>query len=849
MHAGALRALEYDRIVEAVRRFALTPPGAARLAKLQPLTDARAVSAALAATAETTRFLRDGEIGLQAPEDLDALLMSLAVEGRVLEPLSLVNLAGFLASVESACAAVRKARTGFPVLAAIAETAASFQHEIADIRRKIGPAYEVVDDASPELANLRDRLRKQRARLRGTLESYLRGRDTSKYLQQQIVTDRNGRYVLVVRSEHRTSIPGIVHGSSGSGASLFLEPLSTVEINNDIVALEQQEAEEVRRILLALADALRRRAGDLHRTVDAATELDVLQARARFSLLVDGSQPALASDGRLELRAARHPLLIPAVRRHLGTDGNRDSGFGARDSAVVDPRSAAPEPRVSSPEPRAPVPVDVLVIPPVRVLVVTGPNTGGKTVALKTAGLLPLMAQTGLLIPTADGTQVPVFRSVFADIGDEQSIAASLSTFSGHIANIVAMDRALTLPALVLLDEAGGGTDPNEGGALAMAMINHFRVRGAMVVATTHYDALKSYAVTTEGVTPAGFGFDPATFAPTYRLNYGAPGSSLALEIATRLGLPDSIIASARQHRSVREAQLAEHLAKVERDIQSLEHERRLAARERAGLDEEATKMQAREQDLRNREETFRRRLDERIDDRLRDARRQIDAVVEALKVRTEAMAAEAERRAAPRLVIPTGETGAARAEARAAVEAIGQKLRNQAPEPEASKPVAVTAQELPGRAPAIGDRVKVGALGLEGIVQALHDREAEIDVRGKRLRARVDELKVLVPASVGPAQPAKVRVHVELQPREGSVTELNVIGCSVDEALSRAEKFLDEALMAEVPAVRLIHGYGTGQLRRAIAEFLHDHKFVAHFASAPPEQGGGGVTVVEFKE
>jgi DNA mismatch repair protein MutS2 len=863
MHAGALRALEYDRIVEAVRRFAQTPPGAARLAMLQPLIDPRAVAAALAATAETIRFLRDGEIGLQAPEDLDELLMSLAVEGRVLEPQSLVNVATFLASVEVACSAVRRARSGFPLLAAIAETAASFEAEIGDIRRKIGPAFDVVDDASPELANLRDRLRKQRARLRGTLESYLRGRDTSKYLQQQIVTDRNGRYVLVVRSEHRTAIPGIVHGSSGSGASLFLEPLSTVEINNDIVALEQQEFEEVRRILLALADALRRRAGDVHRTVDAATELDVLQARARFSLLVDGIQPALASDGRLELRAARHPLLIPAVRRHLGTDGDRDPGLGAGDSgrpderasdaelrpSIPDPRNATADARAPRPEPRAPIPVDVLVIPPVRVLVVTGPNTGGKTVALKTAGLLPLMAQTGLLLPAVEGTQVPVFRSVFADIGDEQSIAASLSTFSGHIANIVAMDRALTLPALVLLDEAGGGTDPNEGGALAMAMIDHFRVRGAMVVATTHYDALKSYAVTTDGVTPAGFGFDPVTFAPTYRLNYGAPGSSLALEIATRLGLPDSIITSARQHRSVREAQLAEHLAKVERDIQSLDHERRLAAHERAGLDEAAAKMHAREQDLRNREETFRRRLEERIENRMRDARREIDAVVAALKVRTDAMAADAERRGAPRLVIPTGETGAARAEAKAAIEAIAAELRarDQTADDQQSTPFGTP--QFPGKVAAIGDRVKVGALGLEGIVQALHDREAEVDVRGKRLRARIDELRVLVPASVGPAQPARIRVHVELQTREGSLSELNVIGCHVDEALSRAEKFLDEALLAEVPSVRLIHGYGTGQLRRAIAEFLRDHKFVARFASAPPEQGGGGVTVVEFKE
>jgi DNA mismatch repair protein MutS2 len=865
MYAGALRALEYDRIVEAVRRFAQTPPGAAALAELQPLTDSRVVAAALAATHETTRFLRDGTIGLQAPEDLDALLMSLAVEGRVLEPQALVNLATFLASVDATCTAVRKVRGSFPLLGAIAETAASFQPEIADIRRKIGPAFEVVDDASPELATLRDRLRKQRARLRGTLESYLRGRDTSKYLQQQIVTDRNGRYVLVVRSEHRAAIPGIVHGSSGSGASLFLEPLSTVEINNDIVALEQQEAEEVRRILLALADALRRRAGDVHRTVAAATELDVLQARARFSTLVDGVQPALASDGRLELRAARHPLLIPAVRRHLGTDVDGDPGPGIRGSGLADagaearpssssrvatsePRAQSTEPRVPSPEPRDPVPVDVLLIPPVRVLVVTGPNTGGKTVALKTAGLLPLMAQTGLLVPAADGTQVPVFRSVFADIGDDQSIAASLSTFSGHIANVVAMDRALTLPALVLLDEAGGGTDPNEGGALAMATIDHFRGRGAMVVATTHYDALKSYAVTTDGVTPAGFGFDPTTFAPTYRLNYGAPGSSLALEIATRLGLPESIIQNARQHRSVREAQLAEHLAKVERDLQSLEHERRLAARERAALEETATKMQAREQELRNREETFRRRLDERIEDRLRDARREIDAVVNALKVKTDAMVADAERRSAPRLVIPTGETGAARAEARAAVEAIAGKLRVHDPEPAAPSRQPVGVPDARGKPPVVGDRVAVGGLGLEGIVQVLHDREAEIDVRGKRLRARIDELRVLVPAGAQ-AQPGKVRVHVELQPREGSVTELNVIGCNVDEALSRAEKFLDEALLAEVPSVRLIHGYGTGQLRRAIAEFLHDHKFVAHFQSAPPEQGGGGVTVVEFKE
>jgi DNA mismatch repair protein MutS2 len=827
MHAGALRALEYDRIIEAVRRFAQTPPGRARVSRLQPSTDARTVAAALAAASECVRFLRDEQLAFEAPDDLDAILTSLAVDGRVLEPQSLVSLANFLGSVATACAAIRRARGGFPILTRIAESAAAFEAEIADIRRKIGPAFEVVDDASPELASIRDRLRKQKARLRGTLESYLRGRDTARYLQQQIVTDRNGRYVLVVKSEHRTAIPGIVHGSSTSGASLFLEPLSTVEINNDIVALEQQEAEEVRRILLALADALRRRAADVQRTVDAATELDVLQARGRFGILVDGVQPAIAADGRLELRGARHPLLIPGVRRILGDETDRGSDTGGPGSA--------------------PVPVDVLLIPPVRVLVITGPNTGGKTVALKTAGLLPLMAQSGLLVPAADGTQVPVFQSVFADIGDEQSIAESLSTFSGHIANIVATDRALVIPSLVLLDEAGAGTDPVEGGALAMAMIDHFRTRRAMVVATTHYDALKSYAATTDGVTPAGFGFDPTTFAPTYRLNYGAPGSSLALEIATRLGLPASIIQKAREHRSAREAQLAEHLARVERDIQTLDRERRLAARERDAVESAAARMEMREQELRNREETFRRRLDERIEGRLRDARREIDAIVGALKTRTEAMASEAERRAAR--LIPTGERGAARAEARAAVEAVAERLRSGIAAPETTAAAAPPAPALLEKAPAVGDRVTVGGLGLEGTVQALHDRVAEIDVRGKRLRARVDELRVLAPAGKGQAQPAKISVNVDLQPRTGSLTELNVIGCNVEEALSRAEKFLDEALLGELRSVRLIHGYGTGQLRRALAGFLQTHPLVTNFTSAPPEHGGGGVTVVELKE
>jgi DNA mismatch repair protein MutS2 len=824
MHAGALRALEFDRIVEVVRGFAQTPAGEARLGELGPAVTEAAVSAALAATSETVKFVAGAQIGFQAPPDLDVITGGLLVEGRPLEPLQLLALASFLASIESTRGGILKARTTFPILRAIAERASSFDREIAGIRRTIDPSGEVVDDASPELRSIRERLRRQRTRLRGTLESYLRGKDTSKYLQQQVVTDRNGRYVLVVRAEHRSAIPGIVHGSSGSGASLYLEPLSTVEINNDIVELEQQEAEEVRRILLALTDAFRSRATELDATIDAASDLDVLHARARFSILIRGVQPKISSESRLELRAARHPLLIPAVRRYLASP----------DDGAERENADAPEPA------KDPVPVDVVLAPPVRVLVITGPNTGGKTVALKTAGLLPIMAQSGILIPVDEGSEIPVFRAVFADIGDEQSIANSLSTFSGHIANVVAMDAALALPALILLDEAGSGTDPIEGGALAMSIIEHFRVRGAMVVATTHYEALKTYASTTEGVTPAGFGFDPATFAPTYRLNYGAPGSSLAFEIASRLGLPPTIIERARAHRSERESQLAEHLARVEREMQTLEHERRLAARERQTLADGTSRLQAREHDLKNREEMLRRKMDQKIEERLREARREIDAVVGRLKARTETMAAQAER-AAARLV-PTGEFGGARADARAAIDAIEDRLRKSGDGDRVPDEPAA-----PSRPAAVGDRVVIGTFKVEGIVKSLSGRDAEVDVRGKRLRARTDDLRVVGGAAA--AEPARVRVNVDLQPREGSLTEVNVIGSTVDDALPRLEKFLDDAIVSEQRSVRIIHGFGTGQLRRAIGMWLETQPFVARFGPAKSDQGGGGVTVVELKE
>jgi len=791
MQPAVLRALEFDRVVEMVRGFAMTPMGDERLARLEPSGDPQRVAQLLAATTETAKFLAShGLFPLRSAADLPQTLAALAIEGRALEAPRLLALATFLASVDEAVASIRRAGS-FAHLDAASGAAASFKNETASVRQTIDESGEVVDDASPELKAVRDRLRKQRTRLRGTLESYLRGRDTAKYLQDQVVTERNGRYVIVVKAEYRTSIPGIVHGASTSGASLFLEPLSTVEINNDIVALEEQEAEEVRRILLALSNAFRARAADLTRTVDVAAELDVLQARARFSQSVDGIEPALTTDGALELQAARHPLLKSAV------------------------------------------PVTIKVIPPATCLLITGPNTGGKTVALKTAGLLALMAQSGLRIPAADGSRVPVFRSVFADIGDEQSIDASLSTFSGHIANIAGMDRGLQTPALVLLDEVGSGTDPIEGGALGVAVVDHFRRRGATLVATSHYDALKTYASTTDGVASAAFGFDAETFAPTYQLLYGSPGRSLALEIANRLGLAPSIVSAARQNLSEREAQLAEHLARIDKDMRALEHEKRLVAHERSSLGESEGRMREREEALRQREETFRRRLNEELERELRAARKQIDEVIGELKTRTAAAARDVERQA-----VTTGDTGGMRSDARAAVDTIVSRF---------TEPSAAPAAAASGVAPSLGDRVVLNGLGLEGVVTAVHDGTAELDVRGKRMRASLRDLRIVG----GPKPPgsASVKVHVELQSRDATAADLNVVGCTVDEALSKAERFLDELLLTDHRTVRLIHGYGTGQLKRALADFLQQHPLVARFDAAPPNQGGGGVTVVELKD
>ena len=834
MHPGTLRALEFSRVLEALASFALTPLGAERAGELTPLVDRSAVAAALAETSEGVYLLdRHPAFPLRAPADFADTLADLAAPDGPLEPLRLLGLADALDSIDQVRTVIRKEpRQALPRLGTLADSLASFAAETRAVRKAIDGAGEVADDASPALRDIRDRLRRQRGKLRSTLEGFLRGRDTAKYLQEQVVTDRQGRYVVVVKSEHRHAIPGLIHGSSASGASLYLEPLATVEINNELIALNEDEKAEVFRILTALTNAFRQRGEELAQTIDAATALDLVQAKARLAASCRASAPALSTDGRLELTGARHPLLIPAVvSRTRDADGTRV----ARD--------------------REPVAVDVKLIPPTRVLVITGPNTGGKTVALKTAALLALMAQCGLHIPAEAGSALPVFKTIFADIGDEQSIDANLSTFSWHVTNIAAMDRALEMPALVLLDELGAGTDPVDGGALGMALVDHFKAHGALVLATTHYDALKSYAATTPGVVAAAFSVNPETFAPTYRLIYGSPGASLALDMAARLGLPPSIVAAARAFRTTRESQVAEHLARVDQDLQALDRERRELAEARLKLAATENDLRARVEAVKEREARAQRKADDALQQRLRDAKREIDRVVEDARAKAGALADAA---AAPRLVtrgggisrsggrvsggLSTGETGHLRADARAALDAVaGSVQTGRGDDAGALLPPEPDALPLE-----VGVRVRVPP-GLEGVVTAVQGKTAEISVNGKRLKASVGDLVVI--GRPGAPAPATVRVNVSMASSESSGSELNVIGCTVPEAIERTDKFLDQAVMSELREVRVIHGHGTGQLRRALAEFLSEHPQVLRAVGAPPNQGGGGATVVELKD
>jgi DNA mismatch repair protein MutS2 len=738
--------------------------------------------------------------------DLAPLLSEARVAGAHLEPRALMDVASFIeGGVEVARTVARAERA--PRLARRAAEVGDTTDVAAAIRRAILPSGEVADDASPRLAEIRRGLARLRLKLQSVMESFLHGKEADRLLQDKLITTRNDRYVLLLKAEHRGSVPGIVHGSSGSGASVFVEPMPAVELNNDIVSMGDDEREEVARILLELTGRVAARGRELDHAATVLGELDAVQAMALLARDMGAQPPRIADGLELELLDSRHPLLMPALTERLGM------------------------PRRSS---REPVPVTLRVGFGSPVLVISGPNTGGKTVALKTAGLLALMAQCGLHIPAGSGSVLPVFRRIYADIGDEQSIAADLSTFSAHLATIVEMTRDLSAPSLVLLDEVGAGTDPTEGGALGVAIVDYFRAHGAMVMATTHHGLLKAYAQSTPGVACASFGYDPKTYEPTYRLHLGKPGRSLALEMAERLGLAPSVVKDARGRLDDKEAQAEALLKKLEEDQVLLRREADRIAADRAALREEQERLRAEDREIAARKRTeleaFAKDLRRRGEEAARKAADAIHEAVQKVELsRQSAVAAAGKAR--------TAAVGAIRAAQEEALADVGVPPE---PEGQAGAPVDV------------GARVKVRSLGVTGELLSLSgEGEAEIAVSGKRLKVPRAEL-VAIAGGGGPARPAPARPGgsaVRMKSTGAVPSEINLVGLTVDEALPRVDKLLDDAFLAERRQVRVVHGFGAGRLRQAVAGLLEGHPHVAGFRLGGAGEGGGGVTVVELKE
>ena len=804
MNGNTFRTLEFETIRALVRSHAGSAAGRARIEALRPLTEPAEVRDALGLTSEGVTLLR--QVGRQPYHDLPdvlELLPTARVEGMYLEPKALSDVASFIEGGTEIARRVAQVEAA-PRLARRASEVADVTALAASIRRAVLPSGEVADDASPKLAETRRALTRLKGQLQSVMESFLKGKDADRVLQDRLITTRNDRYVLLLKAEQRGSIPGIIHGSSGSGASLFVEPMPAVELNNDIVSLQDEERQEVVRILRELTRRVGERAAELARAAQILGQLDAVQAMALAAKDMGATPAEVSEDGTLDLIDARHPLLMPSLSERLGI---------ARRSS------------------REPVPVSLRVGGDSPVLVISGPNTGGKTVALKTVGLLSLMAQCGLHVPAAPGSRLPVFRRIYADIGDEQSIAADLSTFSAHLASIVEMTRDLDRPALVLLDEVGAGTDPTEGGALGVAIVDHFRARGATVVATTHHGLMKAYAQSTPGVACASFGYDPQTYEPTYRLALGVAGRSLALEMAERLGLPAPVVSDARGRLDRKEAQAEALLKKLEQGEERLRQEEGRIEAERQEVEGARAALKADEAEAERKKrselEAFRRELLKRGEEAARRAAEAIQKAVQKIETSKRAAATAGTKARAEVL-----------ADIRAAqTAALSAPELGLAPEPEA-----------PAAAIAVGGRARVRSLGVVGDVMSFHGDDVELAVGGKRLQVPRAEL-----VGVAGPSPSRGAVAVSTRPpsRDGGggagASEVNLVGLTVDEALPRVDKALDDALLADRHEVRVIHGFGEGKLRKAVSVFLEGHPHVAVVRLGA--EGRGGVTVVELKE
>jgi len=800
MARAAQDVLEFDALRNLLRGKTTCPPGRRAVDALEFSRDIDLLRAQFALIREAREWLRQGrDLGFGALADPAEWLARIEGPGAVLEAPQLLDAASLLETAGWLRQQFREDAPQFPRLAARAASVGDFRDVLSAIRRAILPNAEISDDASPALRRIRASVVETRNSIEKSLRQILRSRSAAA--GEDYVTRRNERFVIPVRAENRRSVPGVMHGASGTGQTVFVEPFETVEANNQLVQLAEEEAAEILRILSELTGRLQAVRAPLISAAETIAELDGIFARGRFAREFDAAIPEFARDGEMRLQDARHPVLEDKLKR----------------------------------EGRVVVPMSVSLNKDERVLVVSGPNTGGKTVALKTTGLAALSAQSGIPV-AAQSAILPLFDCVLVDIGDEQSIAADLSTFSAHMLNLKSMLDQATPNSLALVDEMGTGTAPEEGAALAVALLEEFRAKGCFVLATTHHDRLKAYASTTPGVVNAAVEFDDVNLRPTYRLMVGVPGGSSGIAIAQRLGIAKEIIERARELLTPESREAADLIAYLHRSRDDLNRMQRQMAEERRALEQERAKLRT---EWVERQQKRIKELEAQFAEMQKRFEENVSRVVEAVKERE--LQSKLEKTSRRKLSEVRGE---AREELNAAVvQTISESQQDLGVSGAASE--AVRAENLrPGM------KVRVRGFSRPAIFRRLDGSSAEIEAGPLRMKVAVDEITgVESPPAKSASGTVPANVSVRTQAREAqSGNEINVIGQTVEQATELVDKFLDDAALAHLPSVRIVHGHGTGALRKGLAQFLSSHPLVQRHAFEAEERGGKAVTVVELR-
>lgn len=790
MNEKVLKTLEYDKIIDTLTGFAYSDAAKEACRKLTPMTSLSEIESAQEETTHAlNRILRQGNLSFYGIYDVRDSLARLSLGstlgmGELLRVEKLLNAASVAKAYDrNAPEEVSDCLTeSFALLAPLTKIS-------SEIKRCIPEENEISDDASPGLRQVRHAMSGISGKVHAQLNAMLANQNTRTYLQDGVVTMRDGRYCLPVKAEHRSQIPGVIHDRSTTGSTLFIEPMAVVKLNNDLRDLEIKEQEEIEKVLSTLSNLVAEEQEAILTDYEVLVRLDFIFAKAMLSRQWKGTTPIFNTDGIIDLKQARHPLL---------------------DADKV-------------------VPIDIRLGETFDLLVLTGPNTGGKTVSLKTLGLFTLLGQSGLHLPTADKPRLSVFTEVFADIGDEQSIEQNLSTFSSHMTNTVRILKNVDEHSLVLFDELGAGTDPVEGAALAISILSSLHERGIRTMATTHYSELKTFALTTPGVENASCEFDVASLRPTYRLLIGIPGKSNAFAISKKLGLPNDIIETAKSHLTAQEQSFEDLLAELERGRVTIEEER-------AEIEEYKEEIRRLKQSLTDKNEN----LKKNRESILREANEEARSIIQEAKD----FADESIRK-----FNHLGKNTTARD-----LEEERGKIRKKLSKTEsklvtkASKPAgkALKAGDLH-----IGDRVKVHSMGTEGTVSTLPDAKGQLFVQMGIIRSKVflHDLELIdEPVITAPSLTKTGSGKIKLSKTSTVSTELSLIGCMCDEAIAKLDKYLDDAYLAHLNQVRIVHGKGTGALRTAVHNHLKRQSYVKSFRLGEFGEGDAGVTIVEFK-